>query len=90
MSETQPDSNLDLAVIVHQPQLTPADTLACWSHFSRALDRQDVGIDPVVASSKDAEPLSDSRSHAFGDVAREGRVLYVAQDVLQTLSAAAA
>jgi len=76
--EARPDSDLDLAVIVRQPQLTPADKLACWRRFNRALGRQGVGVDLVVAGSADAERLSGSRWHVFGDVAREGRVLYVA------------
>ncbi|MBM5814709.1 MAG: nucleotidyltransferase domain-containing protein [Cyanobacteria bacterium M_DeepCast_100m_m1_067] len=76
--EARLDSDLDLAVIVRQPQLTPADKLACWRRFNRALGRQGVGVDLVVAGSADAERLSGSRWHVFGDVAREGRVLYVA------------
>jgi hypothetical protein len=40
--------------------------------------RLGVGIDLVVAGAADAERLSGSRWHVFGDVAREGRVLYVA------------
>ena len=76
--EARADSDLDLAVIVRQPQLTPADKLACWRRFNRALGRPGVGVDLVVAGSADAERLSGSRWHVFGDVAREGRVLYVA------------
>jgi predicted nucleotidyltransferase len=60
--EARLDSDLDLAVIVHQPQLTPAEK-----------------VDLVVAGSEDAERLSGSRWHVFGDVAKEGRVLYVAR-----------
>ena len=37
-----------------------------------------VGCDLVVQGSADAERLSQSRWHVMGDVAREGRVLYVA------------
>ena len=70
---------LDLAVIVGQPQLTPVEKLACWKRFNRALGRQGVAVDLVVAGSADAERLSGSRWHVFGDVAREGRVLYVAR-----------
>jgi hypothetical protein len=36
-----------------------------------------VAVDLVVAGAADAEWLSGSRWHVFGDVAREGRVLYV-------------
>ncbi|MCP9890103.1 nucleotidyltransferase domain-containing protein [Cyanobium sp. Aljojuca 7D2] len=76
--EARVDSDLDLAVIVRQPQLTPAEKMAYWQRFDRALGRLGVGVDLVVAGVADAERLSGSRWHVFGDVAREGRVLYVA------------
>ena len=76
--EARADSDLDLAVIVRQPQLTPAEKMVCWQRFDRALGRLGVGVDLVVAGAADAERLSGSRWHVFGDVAREGRVLYVA------------
>jgi predicted nucleotidyltransferase len=76
--EARVDSDLDLAVIVRQPQLTPAQKMAYWQRFDRALGRLGVGFDLVVAGVADAERLSGSRWHVFGDVAREGRVLYVA------------
>lgn len=66
------------AVIVRQPQLTRADKLACWRRFNRALGRQGVGVDLVVAGRADAERLSGSHWHVFGDVAEHGRVLSVA------------
>jgi uncharacterized protein len=75
--EARADSDLDLAVIVRQPQLTGADKLACWKRFNRALGRPGVGVDLVVAGAADAERLSGSRWHVFGDVARQGRILYV-------------
>ena len=77
-AEARPDSDLDLAVIVRRPRLTPAEKMACWRRFNRALGRQGVGVDLVVAGVADAERLSGSRWHVFGDVAREGRVLDVA------------
>jgi predicted nucleotidyltransferase len=76
--EARADSDLDLAVILHQPQLTGAEKLACWQRFSQALGSLGVGVDLVVAGAADAKRLSGSRWHVFGDVAREGRVLYVA------------
>ena len=76
--EARVDSDLDLAVIVRQPQLTPAEKMACWQSFRGALGLLGVGVDLVVAGAADAERLSGSRWHVFGDVAREGRVLYVA------------
>jgi predicted nucleotidyltransferase len=76
--EARLDSDLDLAVIVRQPQLTGAEKLACWQRFSQALGPLGVGVDLVVAGAADAARLSGSRWHVFGDVAREGRVLHVA------------
>ncbi|MFN6338356.1 MAG: nucleotidyltransferase family protein [Cyanobacteriota bacterium] len=76
--EARADSDLDLAVILRQPQLTPAEKLAGWCRFRERLDPLGVGIGLVVAGSADAERLSGSRWHVFGDVAREGKVLYVA------------
>jgi predicted nucleotidyltransferase len=34
--EARVDSDLDLAVIVRQPQLTPAEKMACWQRFRGA------------------------------------------------------
>jgi len=76
--EARLDSDLDLAVIVRQPQLTPAEKIACWRRFHGVLGRLGVKVDLVVAGCADADRLSGSRWHVFGDVAREGRVLYVA------------
>ena len=76
--EARPDSDLDLAVIVRQAQLSGAEKMACWQRFSRALGPLGVGVDLVVAGAADAARLSGSRWHVFGDVAREGRVLHVA------------
>jgi predicted nucleotidyltransferase len=72
------ESDLDLAVIVRQPQLTPTEKAACWRRFRERIGLLGVGVDLVVAGSADAERLSGSRWHVFGDVAREGRVLHVA------------
>ena len=76
--QARADSDLDLAVIVRQPQLTGAEKMACWQRFSRVLGPLGVGVDLVVAGAADAARLSGSRWHVFGDVAREGRVLHVA------------
>ena len=72
------DSDLDLAVIVQQPQLTPSEKADCWQRFRQAIGPLGVGVDLVVAGALDAERLSGSRWHVFGDVAREGKVLHVA------------
>jgi predicted nucleotidyltransferase len=76
--DARADSDLDLAVILRQPRLTPSEKMACWQRFRQALGPLEVGIDLVVAGSADAARLSGSRWHVFGDVAREGRVLHVA------------
>ena len=74
----QPDSDLDLAVILRQPQLSPLEKRAAWSRLRQRIGPLGVGLDLVVAGAADAERLSQSRWHVFGDVAREGLVLYVA------------
>ncbi|MEA5410597.1 nucleotidyltransferase domain-containing protein [Synechococcus sp. BA-120 BA3] len=76
--EALSDSELDLAVIVGRAQLTPAEKAACWQRFREALGPLGFRVDLVVAGAADAERLSGSRWHGFGDVAREGKVLYVA------------
>lgn len=76
--EARPDSDLDLAVIVGRAQLTPAEKATCWQRFRQTIGPLRVGVDLVVAAAADAERLSGSRWHVFGDVAREGKVLYVA------------
>jgi len=76
--EARPDSDLDLAVILGRAQLTPAEKAACWQRFRAVLGPLGVRVDLVVAGAADAERLSGSRWHVFGDVAREGKVLYVA------------
>jgi predicted nucleotidyltransferase len=76
--EARADSDLDLAVILRQPQLSPDEKLACWRRFRERIGQLGVGVDLVVAGSADAERLSGSRWHVFGDVAREGKVLHVA------------
>ncbi len=76
--EARTDSDLDLAVIVGRAPLSPAEKATCWQRFRQALGPLGVRVDLVVAGAADAERLSGSRWHVFGDVAREGKVLYVA------------
>lgn len=52
--------------------------MVCWQRFSQALGSLGVGVDLVVAGAADTKRLSGSRWPVFGDVAREGRVLSVA------------
>lgn len=70
-----PDSDLDLAVILQQPQLDPEQKARCWARCREAMGLIGVGVDLVVVGSADAERLSGSRWHVLGDVARDGRVL---------------
>ena len=72
------DSDLDLAVIAKQPQLSPEAKLQLWTRCRQSMGVVPVGCDLVVQGSADATRLSQSRWHVMGDVAREGRVLYVA------------
>ena len=76
--DAQADSDLDLAVIAKEPQLSPEAKLQLWKRCREAIGVLPVGCDLVVQGSADAARLSQSRWHVMGDVAREGRVLYVA------------
>jgi predicted nucleotidyltransferase len=72
------ESDLDLAVICREAQLSPERKLARWRQCREALGLVGRGVDLVVQGQADAERLAGSRWHVIGDVAREGRVLYVA------------
>jgi predicted nucleotidyltransferase len=76
--EGSESSDLDLAVICREPSLDPALKTQRWSHLSRLLGLLECDVDLVVQGTADAERLAGSRWHVMGDVAREGRVLYVA------------
>ena len=76
--EAQEDSDLDLAVILRQLQLTPQQKAEAWRRCRDALGYPGVGVDLVLAGAAEADRLSQSRWHVFGDAARDGRVLYVA------------
>ena len=76
--EALEDSDLDLAVILRQPQLTPQQKAAAWRQCRDALGHPGVGIDLVLAGAAEADRLSQSRWHVFGDAARDVWVLYVA------------
>jgi predicted nucleotidyltransferase len=72
------DSDLDLAVICRESSLAPALKTERWSHYRGLLGPLGCGVDLVVQGCIDAERLAGSRWHVMGDVAREGKVLYVA------------
>jgi len=76
--DAQEDSDLDLAVIAKEPELTPEQKMQLWKQCREAMGVVPVGCDLVVQGSADSARLSQSRWHVMGDVAREGRVLYVA------------
>ena len=65
-------------MIVAEPTLTPQRKAAWWSRCRACIGPLGVGVDLIVAGTADAERLSQSRWHVLGDVARFGRVLYVA------------
>ena len=72
------DSDLDLAVICSEPSLTPAEKTERSFGYRQLLGPVGCGVDLVVVGAADAQHLAGSRWHVMGDVAREGRVLYVA------------
>ncbi len=73
--EARSESDLDLAVILGQPNLAPEEKACWWTKCREAMGHLGVGIDLVVVGMADAERLSGSRWHVMGDVARQGRVL---------------
>ncbi|MBM5784337.1 MAG: nucleotidyltransferase domain-containing protein [Cyanobacteria bacterium K_DeepCast_35m_m1_288] len=76
--EARLDSDLDLAVICREPSLTPAEKTERSFGYRQLLGSVGCGVDLVVVGAADALRLAGSRWHVMGDVAREGRVLYVA------------
>lgn len=52
---SQPDSDLDLAVIMALPSLAPEEKALCWLRCLEALGSIGVGVDVVVVGSADAE-----------------------------------
>jgi predicted nucleotidyltransferase len=76
--QAQPDSDLDLAVICTLARLSPEQKRQHWQRSRDAIGLLGCGVDLVVQGAADAAYLAQSRWHVMGDVAREGRVLYVA------------
>ena len=77
--DAQADSDLDLAVIHKKPALSPKEKLSAWRTYRKLLGSVPVGVDLLVSGWKDAAHLAGSRWHVMGDIAREGKVLYVAR-----------
>ena len=65
-------------MICAEPRLTPLQKRSRWRQCRQALGLLGRDVDLVVQGQADAERLAGSRWHVMGDVAREGRVLYVA------------
>ena len=72
------DSDLDLAVICRDPSLSPAEKTERSFAYRQLIGPVGCGVDLVVVGAADAQHLAGSRWHVMGDVASEGRVLYVA------------
>jgi len=70
------DSDLDLAVICQEPELTSQQRTKRWRTYRQALGSVGCGVDIVLQGQSDAAHLSGSRWHVIKDVARHGVVLY--------------
>jgi len=70
------DSDLDLAVICQEPELTSQQRTKRWRTYRQALGSLGCGIDLVLQGQSDAAYLAGSRWHVMKDVARHGVVLY--------------
>ena len=70
------DSNLDLAVICTEPELSPEQRGERWRTYRKALGSLGCGIDLVLQGQNDAAKLAGSRWHVMKDVTRDGVVLY--------------
>ena len=77
--EARADSDLDLAVICREAVVPPALKTERAFQYRQVLGPVSCGVDLVVVGAADAQHLAGSRWHVMGDVAREGRVLYVAR-----------
>ncbi len=77
--EARADSDLDLAVICREAVVPPALKTERAFLYRQVLGPVGCGVDLVVVGAADARHLAGSRWHVMGDVAREGRVLYVAR-----------
>jgi uncharacterized protein len=76
--EASQESDLDLAVLCPEPTLTAHQKTERWLSCRQALGLVGCDVDLVVIGHEDAARLAQSRWHVMRDVAREGRVLYVA------------
>ena len=72
------DSDLDLAVICQEPELTSQLRTQRWRTYRSALGTLGCGVDLVLQGQADAARFAGSRGHVMKDVARHGVVLYAA------------
>jgi len=70
------DSDLDLAVICQEAELTSQQRTQRWRTYRKALGPLGCGVDMVLQGQADAARLAGSRWHVMKDVARHGVVLY--------------
>ena len=70
------DSDLDLAVICQEPELTSQQRTQRWRTYRNALGPLGCGVDLVRQGQADAARFAGSRWHVMKDVARHGVVLY--------------
>ena len=70
------DSDIDLAVICREPDLSSSQRGERWRAYRNALGQLGCGVDLVLQGQKDAAKLAGSRWHVMKDVARQGVVLY--------------
>ena len=70
------DSDLDLAVICQEPELTGQQRTERWRTYRKAIGPLGCGVDLVLQGQADAATLAGSRWHVMKDVARHGVVLY--------------
>jgi predicted nucleotidyltransferase len=71
------ESDLDLLVVEHTPQLEPEAKVASWWRHFQPLQTLPLPVDLIVSGSADAERLAGSRWHVISEAARQGRVLVV-------------
>ena len=70
------DSDLDLALICTEPELSPEQRGERWRAYRKALGSLGCGVDLVLQGQNDTAKLAGSRWHVMKDVTRDGVVLY--------------
>ncbi len=70
------DSDLDLAVICQEPELSSQQRTERWRTYRNAIGPLGCGVDLVLQGQADAARFAGSRWHVMKDVARHGVMLY--------------